>query len=130
MSVFEYYCPVWANGSNSEISKVKHIQKRAAKIILNRSNGNSAVPLFNELKWLLFDNRLNYHIRVMTYKILNGHTPKYMCNLISLSHNTSYSELDSFGSSTVPGHLHINMFVFSRMSKYTDLLIIQSLFQI
>ena len=91
MSVFDYYCPVWANGSNSEISKVKHIQKRAAKIILNRSNGNSAVPLFNELKWLLFDNRLNYHIRVMTYKILNGHTPKYMCNLISLSHNTSYN---------------------------------------
>jgi len=27
----------------------------------------------------------------MTYKILNGQTPKYMCNLISVSHNTSYN---------------------------------------
>ena len=61
MSVFDYCCPVWANGSNSEISKVKNIKKRAAKIILKNSNGNSAVSLFNELKWLSFDNRLNYH---------------------------------------------------------------------
>jgi len=75
MSVFGNCCPVWANGSNSEKSKVNNIKKRAAKIILKRSNGNSAVSLFNELKWLSFDNRFNYHIRVMTYKILNGHNP-------------------------------------------------------
>jgi len=52
------------NCSNSEISNVKNIKniyKRAAKIILKRSNGNSEVSLFNELKWLSFDNRLNYH---------------------------------------------------------------------
>ena len=42
----------------------------------------------------------------------------------------TYSELDSFGSSTVPGHLRINIFIFSRMSKYTDLSIIQSFSQI
>ena len=67
MSVFDYCCPVWVNVSNSELSKVKNIKKRAARIILKRSNGNSAVSLFNDLKWL-FDNRLNYHIGVMTYK--------------------------------------------------------------
>ena len=42
-------------------------------------------------KWLSFDNRLNRHIGVMTYKILNGHNLKYMCKLISVSHNTSYN---------------------------------------
>ena len=88
---FDYCCPVWANVSNSELSKIKSIQKRAAKIILKKSNGNSAVFLFNELKWLSFKNRLNYHIGVITYKILNGHTPNYMCSLISVSHNTSYN---------------------------------------
>jgi len=82
---------VWANVSNSELSKVKNIQKRAAIIILKRSNGNSAVSLFNELTWLSFDDRLNYHIGVMTYKIINGQTPKYMGNLISMSQNTSYN---------------------------------------
>ena len=41
-----------------------------------------------------------------------------------------YNELDSFGSLTVPGHLRINIFVFSRMSNYTDLLVIQSFSQI
>ena len=70
MSVFDYCCPVWANVSNSELSKVKSIQKSASKIILKRSNGNFAVFLYNELKWLSFDNRLNYHIGVMTYKVL------------------------------------------------------------
>ena len=54
MSVFDFFCPVWANVSNSELSKVNRIQKRAAKIILKRSNGNSAVFLFNELKWMSF----------------------------------------------------------------------------
>jgi len=91
MSVFDYCCPVWANVSNSELPKVKSIQKRAAKIILKRSNGNSAVFLFNEFKWLSFDKRLNYHIGVMTYTILYGQTPKNMCNIISVSHNTSYN---------------------------------------
>ena len=91
MSVFDYCCPVWANVSNSELSKVKNIQKKAARIILKRSNGNSAVSLFNDLKWLSFDNRLNYHIGVMTYKIINGQTPKYMGNLISMSQNSSYN---------------------------------------
>jgi len=52
MSVFDYCCPVWANVSNSELSNVKNIQKRAARNILKRSNGNSAVCLFNDLKWL------------------------------------------------------------------------------
>ena len=84
MSVFDYCCPFWANGPNSELSMIKNIKKGAAKIILKRSNGNSAVPLFNELKWLSFDTRLNYHIGVITYKILHRHTPKYMDNLISL----------------------------------------------
>jgi len=81
MSVFDYCCPVWANVSNSELSKVKNNQKKAARIILKRSNGNSAMSLFNDLKWLSFDNRLNYHIGVMTYKIINEQTPKYMCVL-------------------------------------------------
>jgi len=45
---------------------------------------------------------------------------------------SSYRELESFRSSTVPGHLCINFFCFSRMSKYTgtDLLMIQSFSQI
>jgi len=52
-------------------------------------------------------------------------------NLVLLPKMTFwYSELDSFGSSTVPGHLRINILVFSRMSKFTYLLIIQSFSQI
>jgi len=34
MSMFDYCCPVWANVSNPELSNVKNIQKRAARIIL------------------------------------------------------------------------------------------------
>jgi len=83
------FCLCLIIGKSIQFSTIKgkeHLEK-TARIILNRSNGNSAVSLFNKLKWLSFDNRLNYHIGVMTYKILNGHIPKYMGNLISMSHN-------------------------------------------
>ena len=43
--------------------KITLIQKRAARIILNK-------PLFKELKWLTFPDRCNYHSALLVYKTL------------------------------------------------------------
>jgi len=94
MSVFDYCCPLWANVSSSELSKVKNIQKKSAKIILKKTNGNSAVSLFNKLEWLSFDNILNYHIGVMTYKIYLMDRLQNICLILYLCHKTPHTILD------------------------------------
>jgi hypothetical protein len=50
--VLDYCCTVWGKDTYSYINKVNSIQKRAAKIILNRPIRSPTLDLFNKLKWL------------------------------------------------------------------------------
>ena len=80
--------------TNSYINKVFLIQKRAAKIILNRPIRTPTLDLFHELKWLTFNYRVKYHTAIMVYKYQNNMTPTYMNDILSFSKN-EYHDLRS-----------------------------------
>ena len=89
MSISEYCCFIW--GKRKDCShKIALIQKRAARIILNKPARTPSKPLFKELKWLTFPDRCIYHSALLVYKTLNDNAPSYMTAIIYTANNVTY----------------------------------------
>lgn len=56
-------------------------------MILNKQHDFPSAPLFKELKWLMFTDRVNYHTAVLVYKCVNNQAPEYLCSLFTLVKN-------------------------------------------
>ena len=53
----------------SKLIKIANIQKRTARMILDKSWNHSSTPLFNELKWLPLQSCITYHVELLVFKI-------------------------------------------------------------
>ena len=91
MSTFDYCCPVWAKSKQTHIRKITTLQKRAGKIILQKPMRTPSIEIFERLKWLTFENRINYHTGILVFKTLNNQCPEYMKDIISFSNNEVYN---------------------------------------
>ena len=65
--VFDFGCVVWRNTTNALIRLVR-LQKRTARMILKADFITPSEQLFQELNWLQFPKRVQYHICLMVYK--------------------------------------------------------------
>ena len=90
---YDYCCTVWGKGikSKTELNKTYKIQKRAAKIILNKPLKTNSLMMFKKLDWLSFQLRCNYHIGVLIFKCKNNLAPTYMKQLLTFSQNEKYN---------------------------------------
>lgn len=70
-------------------------QKRAARIILDKSIDIPSADLFAELKWMTFPERVKYQKAVMMFKIINNLTPSYLNNLYSYTSDIHQRSLRS-----------------------------------
>ena len=70
MSTFDYCCAIWGTASKTNISQIAILQKRAAKIILQKPMRTPTRELFKQLKWLTFENRCKYPTAVIVYKCI------------------------------------------------------------
>ena len=89
--VFDYCCTVWGKNNNRYVNKVHMLQKRTAKIILNKPMRSPSVGLYKELNWLSFSDRCKYHSAVLVYKTLNNMAPSYLSEILKFSQNEKYS---------------------------------------
>ena len=48
--IFDYCCTIWGKSNKSYINKVKNVQKRAARLILNKPVQTPTPCLFKQLK--------------------------------------------------------------------------------
>ena len=79
----DYCCTVWGNCSNELLSDIIKFQKRAARIILDKSFDTHSSELFKELNWMSFDQRIIYKKSILMYKSINEPSfPIYMKNKI------------------------------------------------
>jgi len=53
----------------SKLIKIANIQKRTARMILDKSWDHPSNPLFNELKWLPLQSCITYHVELLVFKI-------------------------------------------------------------
>ena len=89
MPCFDYCCTVWGKGvtSKSHLNKILKLQKRAARIILRNPLLTNSTEMFEQLKWLTFENRCIYHMGLLIFKCQKQLFPDYISELIIFSNN-------------------------------------------
>ena len=81
LPIFDYACLIWGRCTVTNMNRLIRLQKRAARIVLKADFLTPSHIMFNELKWLSFPKRVQYHTCIMMYKTLHGSAPEYMSNL-------------------------------------------------
>ena len=74
----DYCCTVWENINSTLTDCIIKLQKRAARIILDKGIDTPSVEMFNQLSWMTFPERVTFQKAVMMYKIFNNLTPSYL----------------------------------------------------
>ena len=74
----DYCCTIWGN-CNNHLLDIK-FQNRAARIILDKDINTPSAEMFQQLKWMRFDERVTYKKAIFTYKSLHNLAPSYLCN--------------------------------------------------
>jgi hypothetical protein len=91
LTTMDYCCALWCSATQSHLRKIHSIQKRAAKIILNKPYSTPSAPLFKELGWLTFNNRCTFLTGSIVHKFVIGAMPSYFNNVIHISNNNVYA---------------------------------------
>ena len=79
----DYCCTVWGNCSNQLQQDIIKFQKRAARVILDKAFDEPSAPLFNQLKWMNFNEHVEFKKVISVYKSLcstNERCPDYLVN--------------------------------------------------
>ena len=74
------------------------LQKRAARIILDKGIDAPSEEMFKQLSWMEFPERVTFQKAVMMYKIFNNLTPSYLPNYFKLT-----SEIHQRSLRSTPG---------------------------
>jgi hypothetical protein len=67
----DYCCTIWGHCSSELLSQIIKFQKRAAKIVLDKSFDSPSNVLFKGLNWMSFDQRIMYKKAILMYKSIN-----------------------------------------------------------
>ena len=78
---FDYCSVVWSNIPGSKVNELFKLQKRAARMILNKRYDTPSSALFIELQWLPLPSRFKFNACIEVYKALNNLSPGYMADM-------------------------------------------------
>ena len=82
LPLLEYCDSVWDNASTESKKKLDAIHIEAGRIIFGATKLCSVEKLLVELGWDSLQNRRNKHKLVIFYKIMHGHSPYYLRDLV------------------------------------------------
>ena len=83
LPILDYCCLIWGRCSKTNSLRILKLHKRAARIILKADITTPSQSMFNELNWLIFPKRVQYHSCAMVYKALHGLAPEYIEDLFT-----------------------------------------------
>ena len=95
LPIFDYGCNLWGQCTTYIMNRWLKLQKRAARLIVQADFMTPSNQIFQELGWLTFSQRVQYHTCVMVFKSLNGQEPEYLTNLLTRSSETHGRSLRS-----------------------------------
>ena len=73
------YCSIiWGNCNSCLENKLIRLQKRAARLILDKDFDTPSSTLFKDLNWMIFPERVKFQKAIIMYKIFNGQAPSYL----------------------------------------------------
>lgn len=80
---FDYCCVIWGNCSKHLLFDIIKLQKKAARLILDKDITTPSKKLFSELSWMPIQERISYHYSLQVFKCLNGLAPEQLQNLFT-----------------------------------------------
>jgi exonuclease III len=66
------------------LTKLQKIQNFAARVISGASRRDHISPVLMDLHWLPIKQRIQYKVLVLTYQMIHGLAPSYLCDLVSV----------------------------------------------
>ena len=84
---FDYCCTIWGNCTQTLLKDLIKLQKRAARIILNKDYNTRSKELFAELKWMPLEDRITFHRSIQVFKCINGMCTQGLDELFEHSNN-------------------------------------------
>ena len=74
-----------------QISKLQRVQNAAARLIMDIPKFSHVPPVLYKLHWLPTAHHINLKILILTFKSIHGLAPSYLCDLIKVKQESSYS---------------------------------------
>ena len=84
------------------LGQLQSVQNTAARIVTLTRKYDHITPVMYRLHWLPIQYRINFKIMLLVYKALNGMTPQYITDLLSLRLNIRTLRSSSQEYLTVP----------------------------
>ena len=81
-SRLDYCNSLYYGLSTSLRDRLQRVQNAAARVIVKAGKQEHITPVLKNLHWLPIEHRISYKIQLLTFKILNGLAPSYLCDLI------------------------------------------------
>ena len=89
--VMDYGLTVWGAASSVLIQKIQRFQNLAARFITSNFNYEiHGTDIVTELGWLTVEQRRQCMLNILTFKVLTGQAPSYMCSLSLCSEMHNY----------------------------------------
>src|SRR5271154_4716768 len=77
------YCNSLLHGIFSSLTaKLQHVLNTAARIVTGTKIGNHITPVLKSLHWLPVVQRIAFKTALLTFKVIHGLAPSYLCDLI------------------------------------------------
>jgi len=78
LSLIDYCNALLHGASTCTIRRLQRVQNNAARIILQAPRRSHATPLLNTVHWLPVQQRIDYKVALLTFKVRSTSTPSYL----------------------------------------------------
>ena len=83
-SKLDYCKSLYYNLPKSQINRLQQIQNCLARTVVKAPKSSLVTPILRSLHWLKINERIEYKLLSLTYKVLTTSQPDYLHNLISV----------------------------------------------
>ena len=84
------------------IQRLQRVQNFAARVVCQLRRENHITPILRQLHWLPVSKRIEFKVILITFKVLNGRSPKYLQELVSPYQPVRQLRSSNQGLLTVP----------------------------
>ena len=102
--LIEYFSLLWGICSKENQTKIIKIQKKAARLLLEEPPLTTSKHMFQQLKWLLFDEIVKFKQVGLVYEAVNGSAPQYIQTMFTNIKDYSSSSLRSSANQKLLHH--------------------------
>lgn len=94
-SRIDYCNSLLAGISDYNLQRIQRVQNTAARILSLTRKFDHITPVLKQLHWLPVRLRIHFKILLLTYRVIHGTAPVYLCDLLKpLNHSRSLRSTD------------------------------------